>query len=296
MTVSVLGVGCATLGSWWHGYPDTSWRAAIEAAISCGIRLFDTSDAYGMGRSERMLGALLNRHDDVVVITKAGRIKTPASVIRVLQDGASMSRATVTRDLGRRRCVTPGYILRSVEASRRRLRRPVLDVFLLHSPPADAFGDTRLLETLHRLRRSGLVRSWGVSAGTTTDAEMALEMPGIQCLEVRMDLCDRRGNERLIRSATNQGIAVIARQPFRSGALAERMSEDAERSASAPPAEAILRACLRYPLSEPGVSAVIAGMGRPGHVRRNTEYVNAQPVDDSEIDEVRRWLCGPDAR
>jgi aryl-alcohol dehydrogenase-like predicted oxidoreductase len=305
MTVSVLGVGCATLGAWWHGHPDASWRQAIDAAIAGGITLFDTADSYGMGRSERLLGQLLQRHDDVVLITKAGVIKTPASVLRILRDGASSerradgwgaSRATLTRDLARQRCVTPGYVLRSVDASRRKLRRPVLDVFLLHSPPPDGLEDKRLLQTLHRLRRSGKVRSWGVSAGTVADAEMALEMAGIDCLEIRMDVCDGRGIEPIVDSAADKGVAVIARQPFGSGVLAERAG-DGSRPAHAPSPETILSACLRYPLSQRGVSAVVAGMGRPGHVQDNLRFIDAPPSADVEIEDVRRWLCGgPDAR
>src|SRR5688572_16157670 len=179
MAVSVLGVGCATLGAFWQGHSDADWKMALESAISQGINVFDTADSYGRGRSERLLGrALKGRHDDLIVITKTGLLKTPSSALRVV--GAAYDSSTgrignrirqtysvAVRDLARRRCVTSAYVVRAVAASQERLGRSQLDIFLLHSPPPMELQSSELIHTLHELRRSGRIRGWGVSARTT---------------------------------------------------------------------------------------------------------------------------------
>jgi aryl-alcohol dehydrogenase-like predicted oxidoreductase len=300
MTVSALGVGCATLGAWWHGRSGASWKAAVEAALASGITLFDTADIYGMGRSERLLGDLLRERSDVIAITKAGMIKTPASVLRALTEvmrsdrtGARPGhlRASVKQILTRRKYLAPGYIVRSVHASQRRLRRTTLDVFLLHSPPVEVLEDARLLDALHQLRRSGQIKAWGVSARTMADGEVALQMPGIDCVEVRLDLCDPAGAGRLVAAAEKRGVGVIARQPMGSGEVFSEAT-NAGASIARPPMDSLVRACVRYPLSMRGVAAVVVGMSRATHVRMNASSVAGPVPANGEIDEVRRWFCG----
>jgi aryl-alcohol dehydrogenase-like predicted oxidoreductase len=306
MSVSVLGAGCATLGAFWQGQSDADWQMALDAAISQGINVFDTADSYGRGRSERLLGkALKGRQDDLIVITKTGLLKTPSSALRVV--GAAYDSSTgkigarirqtysVARtNLARRRCYTSEYIVRAVRASQERLRRSHLDIFLLHSPPSTELQSSELIHTLHELRRSGKIRWWGVSARTTDDAGVALEMPGIDCLEIELNICDSGAASTLISAAAERGVAIIARQPFASGALVRKIEAVANRptpSASLD-RETILHACLQYPLSLSGVSTVIAGMARPEHVVRNSGLLQSEPLSSETVDAIRDQLCG----
>ena len=70
LLVSVVGLGCNNFGS---RLDVNGTRAVVDAAIDAGITLFDTSDTYGRGGSERALGEVLgSRRDQVVLATKFG--------------------------------------------------------------------------------------------------------------------------------------------------------------------------------------------------------------------------------
>ena len=70
LMVSTVGLGTNAFGS---RIDADQTRAVVDAAIDAGVTLFDTSDTYGVGASEELLGAALGkRRDDVVVATKFG--------------------------------------------------------------------------------------------------------------------------------------------------------------------------------------------------------------------------------
>jgi aryl-alcohol dehydrogenase-like predicted oxidoreductase len=82
--VSALGLGCWAIGGpFWRGDRPVGWGqvddqqslAALQRALELGVTFFDTSDVYGCGHSERLLGqALQGRRSDVVIATKFGNI------------------------------------------------------------------------------------------------------------------------------------------------------------------------------------------------------------------------------
>ena len=76
-----LSLGCAQLGNLYRPIDDREARATVEAAWAEGIRYFDTAPHYGLGLSERRLGAALSGHarSDYVLSTKVGRLLEPAA-------------------------------------------------------------------------------------------------------------------------------------------------------------------------------------------------------------------------
>ena len=71
---SMLGMGCSRLGSFLSKGNHREAVATISVAVERGITYFDTSDIYGQGDSERLLGAALSdKRDRVLIATKAGR-------------------------------------------------------------------------------------------------------------------------------------------------------------------------------------------------------------------------------
>ena len=69
--VSVLGLGCARLGSLMVPRTRRESLSLVRAAANAGITLFDTADIYGQGKSERILGEAL-KFIDACIVTKAG--------------------------------------------------------------------------------------------------------------------------------------------------------------------------------------------------------------------------------
>jgi aryl-alcohol dehydrogenase-like predicted oxidoreductase len=310
LDVSALGMGCGRLGSPRADPFGANGRRAVNAALDSGIDFFDTADSYGRGFSERMLGRAIARWKGrVTVATKCGLLKTPAALGRVanaqLRPRDSSDRVQprrlaeeTFRSLTSRRCFDPGYIRRAAEASLRRLHTDHLDVLLLHSPWSAVLVAGDFVEVLERLRAEGKIRFWGVSARSEEDALLAMGLPGIDCIEIELNLCHTAPTDRVIPEASKVGVAVIARQPFGSGNILARAASldpvlDSGRAVDVDdrsPA-GLIRYSLQFAMGVPGVSTVIPGMTRPEHVWANVGAATSPPVPDEEIDGVRRRIC-----
>ena len=83
--VSELSLGCAQLGNLYREVSDEDARATVDSAWELGIRYFDTAPHYGLGLSERRLGAALagRPRDDYVLSTKVGRLLEPVAHVRL---------------------------------------------------------------------------------------------------------------------------------------------------------------------------------------------------------------------
>jgi aryl-alcohol dehydrogenase-like predicted oxidoreductase len=285
MDVTSLGMGCGRLGSSLSRADDRAGRAAVERALELGITFFDTADGYGRGRSERILGAgVRSVRDRVTIATKCGLVRTPSTMAVALRTaGAGRTLAAIARARRSHREYSPAYVTRAAEASLRRLGSDYIDILLLHSPPRPVLAEAGFVDALERLRARGVVRAWGVSLrggdDGPGDAQLALALPGLEWLEVELNLCAGWAIDAVLPAARETGISVIARQPFGSGTLFH---------ASEPSAVA---ACLQFPIGVDGVAVTIAGMSRPEHVSENVEAAFGPPVGADEVARLRDVLC-----
>ena len=193
-SVSVLGLGCA---SYWArpGFPESSARAVFEAALECGVTLFDTGASYSAGEAERRLGRMVRAPnadaENLVVATKAG---------------------TYTGDGGRivRDFSTDGVIAQ-VEQSLRRLGVERIDLLQLHGPQAGELTD-ELFAALERLRAAGKVALLGVNAGS----EVLWPLVGQRPFDVLMPFVSvmRPHNTQLAARAAAAGQGVLAAEPL----------------------------------------------------------------------------------
>ena len=74
VVASAVGLGTWAIGGWmWGGTDEAESIAAIQASIDAGVSLIDTAPAYGLGRSEEIVGkAIKGRRDRAVIATKCG--------------------------------------------------------------------------------------------------------------------------------------------------------------------------------------------------------------------------------
>jgi aryl-alcohol dehydrogenase-like predicted oxidoreductase len=125
----------------------------IERALELGVTLFDTCDAYGGGKMERLLGRL-TKDKGVLVATRGG-----------------LDRST---DPPRKR-FDKEWLFARIEASRKRLGKDAVDLYLLHNPSPDALAIGGAMDIMREAKQKGLVKHWGVSAGDVDVARLALE-------------------------------------------------------------------------------------------------------------------------
>ena len=147
LKVPVLAFGTVTFG----GSGERAWgntdvaeaTRLVDIALEAGINFFDTADVYNSGRSEEILGqAMGKRRDEILLATKATFRSEPGP------NGLGSSRH---------------HLLRSCEASLRRLQSDHLDLYYVHRwDPTTRIDET--LRALDDLVRLGKVRYLGVSA------------------------------------------------------------------------------------------------------------------------------------
>lgn len=235
LMVSEFGLGCARIGGIFQS--DTAgFIHLLSAARDAGINFFDTADMYSQGESEALIGrAFRGLRGRVVIASKAGyalpkrrrlaaRLKPVLRpVIRLLgirRDRLpSGTRGALSQDF------SPAYLREAVEGSLRRLRTDYLDLFQLHSPPAEVVEKGEWEPALEALKRAGKIRYYGVSCDSMEAGLAALRYPGVSSLQFPLNLFERRATKDLLPRARASGVAGIARECLANGILAKRTED-----------------------------------------------------------------------
>lgn len=264
---SPLGLGTWAMGGdEWGPSDDQQSLEVLRRGVERGIRLIDTADVYGLGRSEELIGEAVPPGSDVMIVTKGGwDIYTEPAVVG-----------------GARRRYDREYLEMAFAGSCRRLRRSAIDVYLLHNPTVEDLAAGEGLATLRSLQDRRLVDLVGVSVGSRMDAVAAIDA-GIDVLEVPFNVI-RNWARFVLPAAKERGVAVIAREPFERGLLTGRYGPDATfpagdhrngkgrdwllaaqphverlKHVAAQRGSSAAEVALAYPLAYPEVSTVIAG-------------------------------------
>jgi D-threo-aldose 1-dehydrogenase len=300
MAVTELGFGGASLGNLYVQTSDEEARRAVDAAWDHGVRYFDTAPHYGLGLSERRLGAALagRPRDSYTLSTKVGRLlePNPAPTGSDLPGGGF----AVPDDLVRRFDFSRDGVLRSLEASLGRLGVTRIDIVYVHDPDEHVQqAITHAIPALAQLRDQGVIGAVGVGMNQW---QVPLRMVRETDLDVvmlagRWTLLDRSGTP-LLNACADRGVDVVAAAPFNSGLLAaDQPSLTAHFNYGPPPAEILSQAralaetcrrhgtrlpaaALRFPLRHPAVVSVVAGLRTAGEVEAVVRLLSA-PVPDA---------------
>ena len=285
MKVSRICLGCMSYGQPGKGM---SWeldeeasRPYIQRALEQGINFFDTADVYSKGSSEEILGRALKdfaaSRDEVVIATKVNQPMGP---------GPNQ------RGLSRK------HILRSIDASLKRIGTDYVDLYQIHRWDYDTPIE-ETMEALNDVIRSGKARYIGASAMYAWQFAKALfttELHGwtrFVSMQPHYNLIYREDEREMLPLCQDQKIAVIPFSPLARGVLArkpakgqeetiryqsdalaksryaqednlttvERVSEVAE-ARGLPMAQV----ALAWMLSKPFVTAPIIGATKPNHL------------------------------
>lgn len=285
VAVSELGFGAAPLGNLYRARSDDDARAAVDTAWDAGLRYFDTAPHYGLGLSERRLGAALRDRPraEYVVSTKVGRLLVP----NARSAGQDPEGFVVSDDLTRERDYSADGVRRSLESSLTRLGLDRVDIVLVHDP--DDHADQALTEAvpaLVALRAQGVVGAVGLGMNQWQVPLRAVTETDVDVIMVagRWTLVDRTAQP-LLDACAERGVGVLAAAPFNSGLLARAAPPDGAYFDYGPaPAEMLERArawartcdehgttlphaALAFPLRHPAVVSVVTGLGSAAHVR-----------------------------
>jgi D-threo-aldose 1-dehydrogenase len=290
----VLGLGAAPLGNFGIAIDTDTARSTVDAAWQSGVRYFDTAPHYGLGLSERRLGAALAAYprDQFTISTKVGRllVDNPAPSGSDLAAGGF----DVPDDLARRVDYSRDGVLRSLEASLNRMGMDRIDVVYVHDP--DDHLDTAITEslpTLVELREQGVIGAIGAGMNAVEPLRTIVARADVDAVMVagRWTLLDRSAAQ-LLDDCTERGVSVVAAAPFNSGILASTYPPDGSFYDYGPAPEPVLRrarllaeicteagvvlphAAIQYPLLNTVVACVVAGARSPSQAIQNSGWMD----------------------
>jgi aryl-alcohol dehydrogenase-like predicted oxidoreductase len=217
LQITRIGFGAWAIGGggWafaWGAQDDNDSVAAIHAALDHGINWIDTAPVYGLGHSEEVVArALAGRPKRPYVFTKCERIWNAERQIQ----------KSLKADSIRREC----------EASLRRLKLDVIDLYQIHWPEPEEDIEEGW-QALVRLKEEGKVRWIGVSNFNAEQMQRVQRIAPITSLQPPYSLINRTAEESILPYAGDNNIGVIVYSPMGSGLLTGAMTR--ERIAALP--------------------------------------------------------------
>ncbi|MGW7538662.1 aldo/keto reductase [Amycolatopsis sp. NPDC054798] len=202
LTVSAQGLGCMGMS---HGYGDTDDAQSIETlrhALDLGINFLDTSDFYGSGHNEELIGrAIAGRRDEVVLATKFGIANRLGEPTEVRGDAA--------------------YVRQACDASLRRLGLDHIDLYYLHRVDPDVPIE-ETVGAMAELVEAGKVRHLGLSEASAQTVRRAHAVHPIAALESEWSLWTRDLEAEIAPVCRELGIGIVPFSPLGRGFLTGR--------------------------------------------------------------------------
>jgi aryl-alcohol dehydrogenase-like predicted oxidoreductase len=303
MRVSEISLGTWAFGGDWGTVDEDDAYAALNRAVDLGVNFLDTADVYGDGRSEKLIGRLLEDrpNDEILVATKAGRRLDPHTAEGYDYDNLSAFVGRSLKNLG-------------VEA---------LELLQLHCPPTEAYRQDSTFQALDRLQEEGKVKNYGVSVEKVEEARMALDYPNVKTVQIVFNIFRQKPAEEFFPLAEERNIGILARVPLASGLLSGKMTADRafteddhrnfnregqafdrgetfsgvdfetglgaaeELKALVPEGYTLAQFALRWILMHPAVSCAIPGGKNPAQVGDNVATADMPPLSEETMQRAR---------
>jgi len=211
LQITSLGVGAWAMGGsgWgfsWGPQDDRDSIAAIHKALESGINWIDTAAVYGLGHSEEVVArALEGNQNRPYIFTKCSRVWNKRGELS----------GSLKADSLRREC----------EASLRRLKVEVIDLYQIHWPQPEEDIEEGWA-TLAKLKEEGKLRYIGLSNFNVNQMKRAQAIAPITSLQPPYSLLAREVEKEILPYCAEQNIGVIVYSPMRSGLLSGAMTRE----------------------------------------------------------------------
>jgi aryl-alcohol dehydrogenase-like predicted oxidoreductase len=199
LEVSAVGLGCATMTSFYDEPDEDAAIATLRRAREIGVDLLDSSDAYGQGRNEELIArAVCGHRDEYVIASKFGNLRTA--------DGAPTSD-------GR-----PEYVKACCERSLQRLEAEVIDLYYIHRvDPSVPIEDT--VGAMSDLVRDGKVRHLGICEAGAATIRRAHAVHKLSAVQIEYSLWTRDVETEILPLCAELDIGFVAYSPLGRGFL-----------------------------------------------------------------------------
>jgi len=207
---SAVGLGTWAIGGWmWGGTDEQASIKAIEASIDAGVSLIDTAPAYGLGRSEEIVGkAIKGKRDKVVIATKCGLNWHSGKGNHFFDQDDK----PVHRYLG------ADGIAYEVEQSLRRLGTDHIDLYITHwQDPTTPIAET--VAALEKLKAAGKIRAIGASNVNAEELRQYVTAGQLDAIQERYSMIDREIESTLLPITRQQNVATLSYSSLALGLL-----------------------------------------------------------------------------
>ncbi len=199
LTVSAIGLGCMSLSGVYGSAEDAASETLVQYAIDQGVDHLDSSDMYGWGHNEELLGrAIKGRRDQVMLASKFGQVQRPGQA-----NGVN----------GR-----PEFVIASCEASLKRLNEEVIDLYYQHRVDPDVPVE-ETVGAMKTLVEQGKVRFLGMSEAAPDRIRRAHAVHPIAAVQTEFSLLYRAEAEATRAVTQELGISFVAYAPLGRGFL-----------------------------------------------------------------------------
>jgi len=195
LEVSAVGLGLMSMSGIYGNANDEESIGVIHYALERGVNHLDSSDMYGWGHNETLLGRALKGgwRDKAVLVTKFGQVK-----------GADGKQGVDGR---------PEYVMQACEASLKRLGVDVIDLYYQHRvDPNVPIEDT--VGAMKKLVEQGKVRAIGLSEARPETIRRAHKVHPIAAVQNEYSLLYRKEGEETLRATRELGITLVAYAPL----------------------------------------------------------------------------------
>lgn len=287
LKVSVIGIGTWQFGGeWGKQFSESEVASILGQAKEVGINFIDTAECYGDHKAEALIGAYMKSQsrEDWVIATKFGH--------------------QFHQNFERTNHWSSDEVIRQLEASLRALQTDYVDLYQFHSGQNKYFDNDELWTALDKQVEAGKIRNLGLSIGKSTNLHQteAASDRNIKAIQLVYNRLDRKPEQDVLSSCTEQGLGVIAREPLASGFLTGKYKQGAEfkdddirhrterevrdakireverlKEHEMPAHMDISQWALAWCLKHPAITCVIPGCKSPEQVRHNAaaaQYVN----------------------
>ena len=295
----------------WTGSDEKESVTSLDRAVDLGCNFFDSALAYGDGRSDHLLGALVRRHSQ-------RRIYTATKVPPLNKQWPSRRGVPVAE------VFPPDHIERSLHQSLEHSGLDHFDLLQFHVWEDDWLDDDRWRRRVDDLRAQRLIGGIGISINRWEpwNGVRTVRSGAVDAVQVIYNVFDQAPEDELFVATGEMNVAVIARVPFDEGSLTGALKADsvwpqgdwrntyfvpenlratldrvARLRRAVPEGVALPELALRFILSNPAVSTIIPGMRRPRHVESNLAASDAGPLSADLVEQLRahRWDRTPTA-
>lgn len=215
LEVSAIGLGCMGM-SFSYGPPKdiTEMTALLEAAVERGVTFFDTAEVYGPFTNEELVGdALAPFRDRLVIATKFGfDINSDPRTAPALNS-------------------RPAHIKEVAEASLKRLKTDVIDLFYQHRVDPDVPIED-VAGAVKELIQAGKVRHFGLSEAGVQTIRRAHAVQPVTALQSEYSLWTRTPEREVIPTLEELGIGFVPYSPLGRGFLTGAMNENTQLDAT----------------------------------------------------------------